>query len=113
MIKTLSKKTVYTDPWMSVRQDKVLFPHGEEGAHAVVERKHGAFILIYNSRNDVLLLKQYRYPIEGLDWGLPGGGIDEKETAKQAAIREAKEEAGIDISEAEQIGWYYALRPLS
>lgn len=35
---------------------------------------------------------------------IPGGGIDEGETPEQAAIREAKEEAGCDVELVKKIG---------
>jgi ADP-ribose pyrophosphatase YjhB (NUDIX family) len=53
-------------------------------------------------RDDLLLIQRNRPPSEGL-WTLPGGRLEPGETPEQCAIREAKEELGLDV---------YGLRPL-
>lgn len=53
-------------------------------------------------QHDVLLIQRHRAPSEGL-WTLPGGRLEPGETAEQCAIRELKEEMGLDI---------FALRPV-
>jgi 8-oxo-dGTP diphosphatase len=47
------------------------------------------------------VLLQHRAPWshQGGTWGLPGGAIDSHETAEQAAVREAREEAGLPVGE--------------
>ena len=45
---------------------------------------------------DVLLIQRNRPPSEGL-WTLPGGRLEPRETAEQCAIRELKEELGLDV----------------
>lgn len=54
----------------------------------------GAFAVITNSENKVLLIK--REDLEA--WALPGGNIERNETPEEACIREVKEETGINIS---------------
>jgi len=63
----------------------------------------GARAVIIDGEGRVLMVKQRH---EGRDiWMVPGGGIEEGENAGQAAIREAKEETGLDI-EVKSLLWH-------
>ncbi len=48
--------------------------------------------IVINDQNEILLI---RGPRRG--WEMPGGQVEEGESLKEAAIRETKEESGIDI----------------
>lgn len=43
----------------------------------------------------IVLIKQYRYPLDAWIYELPAGLVDEGETAQEAAVREMKEETGL------------------
>ncbi|MBY3620740.1 NUDIX hydrolase [Acinetobacter sp. CUI P1] len=51
-----------------------------------------AATVVFNDQGEVLLIKG---PRRG--WEMPGGQVEEGESLKEAAIREAKEESGFDI----------------
>lgn len=51
-----------------------------------------AATIVLNDKNELLLVKG---PRRG--WEMPGGQVEEGESLKEAAIRETKEESGIDI----------------
>jgi ADP-ribose pyrophosphatase YjhB (NUDIX family) len=51
----------------------------------------------------VVLIKR-RDPPHG--WALPGGFIDYGESAESAAVREAREETSLDVTDLEQFGVY-------
>jgi len=59
-----------------------------------VPPKHivSAATIVLNYKNEILLIKG---PRRG--WEMPGGQVEEGESLKEAAIRETKEESGIDI----------------
>jgi 8-oxo-dGTP diphosphatase len=51
-----------------------------------------AATIVLNGKGEILLIKG---PRRG--WEMPGGQVEEGESLKEAAIRETKEETGIDI----------------
>jgi len=59
-----------------------------------------AFIL--NSKGELLVVRRGKEPAKGtLD--LPGGFVDNEESAEQGMIREIKEETGLDINKVEYL----------
>ncbi len=59
--------------------------------------------VIIHSDDGVLLIKR-KNPPPG--WAIPGGFIDAGETAESAAIREMKEETGLDVVLTDLLGVY-------
>jgi len=55
-----------------------------------------ADIIIQFPDGEIILIKRGVEPYKG-SWALPGGGVEIGETVEQAAVREAKEETGLDI----------------
>lgn len=53
----------------------------------------------------VVLLERDHPPFEGR-WVLPGGLVEPNETAREACIREAKEEVGLDVTVVDFVGLY-------
>lgn len=54
------------------------------------------------ARPRVLLIQRKKDPFAGT-WALPGGFVDENEKLADAARRELKEEAGVEVDEIEQL----------
>jgi 8-oxo-dGTP diphosphatase len=51
----------------------------------------------------VLLVKRGHPPLQG-DWSIPGGVLELGETVRQAAVREAREETGLNVVPQELLG---------
>ncbi|MEH7504637.1 NUDIX hydrolase [Neobacillus drentensis] len=60
-----------------------------------------AATIVLNEQGEILLIKG---PRRG--WEMPGGQVEEGESLKEAAIRETKEESGIDIEVIKFCGVY-------
>jgi 8-oxo-dGTP diphosphatase len=63
----------------------------------MVDRPNAASVALVDGSR-VLLIQRARPPYEGI-WTLPGGRIEDGETAEEAAAREVKEELGLDVSD--------------
>jgi 8-oxo-dGTP pyrophosphatase MutT (NUDIX family) len=59
-------------------------------------------VVVANSAGEVLLIRRS----DNDNWALPGGAIDLGESARQAAVRETKEETGIDCEITGLVGIY-------
>lgn len=97
-------RIVYQNPWIKLREDKVIRPDGRSGIFGVVEMKHGISVLPVDDENNVYLTKEYHYAIEKETIEAVSGGIDEGEEKEQAAKRELEEELGIIADEIIYLG---------
>ena len=62
-------------------------------------------VITRGSKPEVLLIQRGDDPYKG-QWAFPGGFMEMDETTEQCAIRELKEETGIELSKLHQIGAY-------
>ena len=63
--------------------------------------------VVFVIRNKKILVEKLNYPSEGKAdfYSIPGSGIEEDETPEQAAIRELKEECGLEGVYEEVKSW--------
>ncbi|MDY2680189.1 MAG: NUDIX hydrolase [Lentihominibacter sp.] len=63
----------------------------------------GVRVVILDKENRILMVKQHHD--EKDIWMVPGGGIEEGESSMAAAVREMKEETGLDV-EIDRLIWH-------
>ncbi len=102
--KTISSRTVYSNPWITVREDSVLNPNGNPGIYGVVQSRIATGVVALTELNEVYLIGQYRYPTEMYSWEIPEGGAEVGEDPLSAIQRELREEAGVIASEWMPLG---------
>lgn len=100
--KKLASEKVYSDRWFQARADKCEFPDGRIiEPYYVVELPDWSIIFVVTTDEKIVLVRQYRYPVDQVTYELPGGVIDKGEDPKAAAIREMQEETGYHSDEVE------------
>lgn len=78
----------------------------EEYSKMLPKKQVGTAVLLFNEKGELLIVKpDYR---EG--WLVPGGACDDDESPLHCAIRETKEEIGLDITQLQLVGIYYGPR---
>lgn len=103
--KKLNTKEVYDNPWIQVREDEVIQPDGQPGIYGVVHFKNKAIgVLAINKDGSIILVGQYRYPLNDYSWEIPEGGCPESEDPIIAAKRELLEETGLTAENWKLIG---------
>jgi 8-oxo-dGTP pyrophosphatase MutT (NUDIX family) len=97
-------KIVYTNPWITVREDDVVSPGGVPGIYGVVETRVATGVVALTETDEIYLVGQYRYPVEEYSWEIPEGGSNPDEDPMVTAQRELKEETGLTATEWTQLG---------
>ncbi|MEW6221750.1 MAG: NUDIX hydrolase [Candidatus Hadarchaeota archaeon] len=63
--------------------------------------------VVIKAREGVVLIKRRKNPFRG-GWALPGGFVKYKERVEDAAVREVKEETGLEVGIERLVGVYSA-----
>src|SRR6266508_2817899 len=64
VIQQLATRTVYRNPWMTVREDQIRRPDGSHGVYGVIDKPDFALV-IPADRGGFWLVEQYRYTVGG------------------------------------------------
>ena len=55
-------------------------------------------IPFYKKKDKLVIIKEFRVPLGGYQYGFPAGLVDKGETIQQTCIRELKEETGLSVT---------------
>ncbi|MFA6857921.1 MAG: NUDIX hydrolase [Treponema sp.] len=103
-ITTTESRIVYTNRWMKVREDKIIRCNGSEGIYGVVEKKDFSVIIPIIDRR-MVLVEQYRYPVEARCWEFPAGSWEDSDISPENLARaELKEETGYSAAKIIKVG---------
>ena len=99
IIKTISTREVYRNPWTTVREDVIERSNGQRGIYGVVDKDPACIILPieHTSAGDFIwLVRQFRYTVGGTYYELPQGGWEQPDVDPlDMANGELREETGL------------------
>ena len=93
-VETLSHTRVFDGKVFNVDRDVVRMPNERDVTVDVIRHARSVVLLPIPEPGHVILVRQYRYPVNRWLWELPAGSVDEGEEPDAAARRECHEEIG-------------------
>ncbi len=104
----ISSESVYEGKIINVAVDRVLLPDGGQTTREVVKHANAVVIVPIDDEDNVMLVRQYRYPTEQALLEAPAGGIEESETPDDCAQRELQEEVGFASRNLRNLGGFWS-----
>ncbi len=100
-----ASRTVYENRWMRLREDRFERADGSEGLYAVVEKSPATVVLPIDGQ-EVVMVEQYRHPVDARFWELPQGAWDgeDQPDPEELARGELAEETGLRAGSMERLG---------
>ena len=105
---TLSSDIVFEGHIMKVRVDTVRKPDGRQSTREIVEHGEVITVVPVDADDNVLMVKQFRKPLEKELLEIPAGGINPGEDTEAAVIREMQEEIGFRPGKLVKLGGFYS-----
>lgn len=104
----LDRRMIYDSPWIRIREDRFIHRSGAEGHYPVCGfRRTACGVLALDMQDRVVLVGQWRYPLEHYSWEIPEGGGDEGESPFEAVQRELREETGLEAHTWEPLALFH------
>ena len=104
--KTLDSKRIYEGRIINLRVDKVTVVSGTS-TREIVEHNGGSVIAAVTDENKIIMVKQFRKPMESPILEVPAGKLDGDEDPADAALRELSEETGYTAGKLEKLTEFY------
>ena len=104
--KTLDSKRIYEGRIINLRVDKVTVVSGTS-TREIVEHNGGSVIAAVTDDNKIIMVKQFRKPMESPILEVPAGKLDGDEDPADAALRELSEETGYTAGKLEKLTEFY------
>lgn len=94
--KTLSSKSVFDGRILHITLDEIELPNGKKSKREVVNHPGGVTVAALDEDNNLLFVRQFRYPYKEVVLELPAGKLEKGSTPLENGKRELMEETGAE-----------------
>jgi ADP-ribose pyrophosphatase len=105
---TISSQQIYSGRILKLKVDDIKLSNGDLAKREIIEHSDCVAIVAIDNHDNVLLVKQFRKPVEKELLEIPAGCIEEGEEADSTVRREMQEETGYRPQKIERLGGFYS-----
>lgn len=98
---------VFKGKVFDVKVDEIEYDSGNKGIREVAVHPGGAVVVAVKNDGKIILVNQFRYPLQKKIFELPAGKLDYNEDPYNCAVRELEEETGYKAKIVEKLGQIY------
>jgi len=107
--KKLSSQQIYQGHAVNIRVDTIEKAGGRETTRDVVEHSNCIAVVAIDEQDNILLVRQFRHPVDRFLLEIPAGGIDRGEEPLDSVRRELQEEIGYFPRRIDKLGGFYSI----
>ncbi|MBP2031490.1 ADP-ribose pyrophosphatase [Clostridium algifaecis] len=102
--KTVDKKLLYKGKIIELNLHRVKLPNGKESSREIVNHPGGVAILTYKNDDTLIMVEQFRKPLEKTILEIPAGKMEKGEKPEVCGRRELEEETGYKAKTFKYLG---------
>ena len=105
--KTVNKNYIYKGKILNLRRDDAVLPNGRACVREIVEHAGGVTVAALTDDDELIFVRQFRYPYMKVLLELPAGKLEKGEDPLESGKRELLEETGCTAEEYISLGEFY------
>ncbi len=105
--KTLNEKKIFEGKCIDVSAFDVLLSDGNKSYREVIKHPGGVVVVALKDEDTILMVKQFRFPLQKELIELPAGRLEVGENPDDAIKRELLEETGYEAKEWKSLGYIF------
>ncbi len=105
---TMKTEKIYEGKVLNLRIDTVELPDKRYSKREIVEHPGAVGIIAITEENELVMVKQFRKPVEKFLLEIPAGKLEVNEEPRETGIRELKEETGYEAGKFEYASEFYS-----
>lgn len=103
----ISSRKIFSGKILGLSYDKVRLPNGKTASREKITHPGAVAVVAITDEYEVLLVRQYRYPINNITIEIPAGKLDKDELPENCAKRELAEEVGAIDGKLQLLSSFY------
>jgi ADP-ribose pyrophosphatase len=100
-------RRIYAGRSVNFHADEIILPDGKKGVREYIDHPGAVAVLAFADARNIVLVKQYRFPVGELTWEIPAGKLDKGEDIRACARRELVEETGFRARSVKKVLSYW------